>query len=172
MKYGFLSYTSPAVEKYQVPCYLPFKTHLDLTTIVLSTRVVKKNIRRDVEWMTLKAEFWHILSPIFCITDQSQATVVMKWGETILVIVSEYFHSPLRLITAFYRNVFYQTECNFILNISVERDTVVLSLSTAAIETEKSGTHGTNYHGFAFFFKLLTILFLEWDVWRDYLLIT
>lgn len=57
-----------------------------------------------------------------------------------------YFHSPLRLITEFYRNVFYQTECNFILNILVEIDTVVLSLSTAAVERGKSGTYGTKYH--------------------------
>lgn len=49
--------------------------HIGLRIIVLSARVVKEDIRRDIEQMILKAEFWLILSSIFWVTDQSQARV-------------------------------------------------------------------------------------------------
>lgn len=143
-------------------------THIGLRIIVLSTTVVKEDIRRDIEWMILKAEFWLILSSIFWVTDQSQARVGNKlrgiWsGNFFRIFLIWYIHSPLRLITSFDRNVFYQTECNFILNILVAIDTVVLSLSTAAVKWDrgKSGTYGTKYHNLALGFKLLTYFWGE-----------
>ena len=153
--------------------------HIGLRIIVLSARVVKEDIRRDIEQMILKAEFWLILSSIFWVTDQSQARVGDKLsgissGNFLRIFLIWYIHSPLRLITSFYRNVFYQTECNFILNILVAIDTPVLSLSTAAVKwvRGKSGTYGSKYHTLALGFKLLPLLFLEWDVWKDHVLIT
>lgn len=155
--------------------------HQDLRIIVPSTRIVKEDIREEVQ-----ERFWRqnsgsiglfsILFPGPLINHKQW--LAMDWEETIPIIFLEcffiwYINSLLMLIAPLYTNVFYQRECGFILNISVAIGTVVLSLSTAAgkLEEGKAGTYGSNYQPLPMVFEL-DFTFLDWAVWKDHLLRT